>query len=1596
MSSFTSSVSIGWADNMKISTLNAALKLNSSKSVSMQSVEVEKFWSTPARFYDSDTHECMEVTLSNVRIVNHIKLEIVKFPHDLYLECFDLDVGDWVPLYEAEQPGDMPCGHEMLDCNPPVIPPIASIPEGHHPQHSFNGHWAPCEWLVRPRRFQRVRVVLKRHGRSKLPCGSTGKLVAFSLAVRNLYCGYKIYSKECVPRPEPVLTSVTEHQEFSQSTDILGSAVSYSIRINRAENILRNDPATTDNSDTTLIWRCEPQPFPWAVVNYFMDVRDDAGGPQVLDRFYIDPLNEGPNVNLYYSNDEPDANFVAPDTPLPPQIAVINGQIQGTSALSSTTTTYGRTIFVDIDNTPITFIPGRRWWLGGRMNWRFQHSIDILEHPVFDCGHFHLAMTRYGMRFATVWGDYFYLDCDEFQPANDFTWMCWYDGNNRAHLRINVNGQHYHGHKDLTVRLTEVTVDKLRIAGFFGWGGTNAAASADFNLRHMVLKIDEDVTQELQDDFLANPEPYVVKPEFDHQDDGRTQNAILRYSPDFVSTDFPSGFKGGGPTRYSAMTWSPIARDFRMAKGFLQFPPTKAKYWKFEFCDLVPESYEVYVPIKKQVKTYTTEMWSVPVLETVGYQASFSLQTSLNVSVKVPGLSSSVSIASSFSYSDTRVSIGSGVNVSIKGSSNTMVRVATNQVAVSVLSSVSWAWNFMPIHKLVYVPKFEQTTVHTYEYIDVEQSSKIAYFVGLKYVQPYRVDYLSVEDTNQYIELFQDTSHIDSDSGFVLTEDHVLSSGDTRFAQAQSKVMPSSRIVRAVQFATTQSAPLQLLPDDDFDDPDHTAWHEVGDGALAPFTTQEQAVGSVLRVDRSTRNPSWDEIPQLFITWSGIAAQAGTYDLLEAAGNPAQAFGGIESGAVDTPPGGRIYAAARVIAPAALASPLYVQIVDDDTGRVLSETAQDVAANQITEWHTSYTVGEGGDVLAWRWRDFATAAQYASYVDTFGRANAASLGTMTTGQVWQNAGTPHTVASLIAVTSTVGGYDYVDGLTPWGTYEIVVGTMGTGAAAQLMSLNPLQIDDAGVLTYQGGKTAFAVSSVFGRAVQANDDLRIDVLPTALVPSNRLDSTYTDVVSAPYTLVFYLNGTWIKSVAHRMGAKTLRGILGRLNQQFKSFSWLPASYGPLPGPVMNLLPIPGNGNFDTARLTWVDNDSVVWSVNGTWDNSTTAGALVATQANSRFIMDSRYWYGTLSAWIRHVSDGPVGGSVKHGNVLALDDDNRVFLNYAGNIVQDGVSFGNVIPGGVTNASFVQISFLDTKSVAASIRGAIDPAVYPRMLVARVNGTVVGTHASAQLQTWGGTRRGLAGDAYNSGLDAQGNPNALPVGNIADLHTSFESFGWAPDASVVVLDPRTPKWDEISQRATGTYDSLAHFLTLNTGSLRARVIQRSPSIDVWDMDTLSMFADPIVWSFSNDGGGTFYNAFDTRNNPNGVLTFPDSVTVTSGGSSTTVAAPGQALVWRVVSYAPHSKVSSLTIRPWYGGLLSGVTHRVGINAGGPNVMPYDHYPSIEQDARFQTWHDPVPQDWYYQFRILARSKDAVVPPPKVLLVPETLTSFYKDEV
>lgn len=152
------------------------------------------------------------------------------------------------------------------------------------------------------------------------------------------------------------------------------------------------------------------------------------------------------------------------------------------------------------------------------------------------------------------------------------------------------------------------------------------------------------------------------------------------------------------------------------------------------------------------------------------------------------------------------------------------------------------------------------------------------------------------------------------------------------------------------------------------------------------------------------------------------------------------------------------------------------------------------------------------------------------------------------------------------------------------------------------------------------------------------------------------------------------------------------------------------------------------------------------------------------------------------------------------------------------------------------------------------------------------------------------------------------------------------------------------DQIAQPGAG--------LTL-TGStiqhIAVKLIQKQPSGDTFRIHSAYMFWDPIVWEFSVDGGATWFKWSTEINDPNGVLVFPGNLS----GYNT--------FMWRVSTYSTGVSISNLAIRPWYYGQHGRVPQSVPLPQG-PNLIPSDRIPPIEQDPRWAVSTNPIPSWWW----------------------------------
>lgn len=82
---------------------------------------------------------------------------------------------------------------------------------------------------------------------------------------------------------------------FEDETDVMGNTVSKFIR--------DWDASQAADDNYTTFWRSAPQPDPAAVVSLYLDVRDEKGAAQVIDRVYLDPVYAGQHLNMYYTSD---------------------------------------------------------------------------------------------------------------------------------------------------------------------------------------------------------------------------------------------------------------------------------------------------------------------------------------------------------------------------------------------------------------------------------------------------------------------------------------------------------------------------------------------------------------------------------------------------------------------------------------------------------------------------------------------------------------------------------------------------------------------------------------------------------------------------------------------------------------------------------------------------------------------------------------------------------------------------------------------------------------------------------------------------------------------------------------------------------------------------------------------------------------------------------------------------------------------------------------------------------------------------------------------------------------------------------------------
>jgi len=706
-----------------------------------------RFWASPAHPLNYKFVEGIVINLAKPKKINYLSLDLPHFPHHFYLHWWDSTRKKWV---EFKGPSTGVIRIYIDGSVPAVVGTAAAYQAKQHPSHYGTGHWLHYDIDVQPITTTKIRLEGTRNFGSDEggPKGPNGKPASYSLGIRNFDFGWRVRTKADVPLTPRSPDVLTENQSFTQTLDLLGSPVELSMRENRAADLLRGSQ-----------WKSEPMPVPYAVVNFYVDSRDPSGNPQVIDRFNLMPLYSGASMNLYYSDQMPDADFGASDAPIVFPMLRPAGEVDPTIGKSGILFP-DRISYLDISNQIVQWDPTKPFWFALEFQPQWDSS-DTTPHVIFDTGSLQLSWNQGVFRLN-------YGDGALYQQPLDFS------RNSRLRVFVSYDGNRFSFYMPETGAVTNVTATSthatsatIRLGAELGDSTAPVIFTGDYRLTAMLIK-QEPLTFEADDEagllvpdpvqrFMDDPNVYLAKPEYQTDADHSTDNALLRYLPSFsVGTTADSanlyGFVGGPGTIFEDVVWTPVMRDYRLRAGMIQFQPVRARFFKFEFTNLTPEPYQTFMPLTRKVKTYSqaaTKAASQPQKTTQIAQSATSTGLTVNADATLDTVR----------YADTPPV----TNPSDADVLPTEALTARDVGVQSQLDQMGGLFRFDSWQPGGAAPRNTAVSQHYYEEVEVSQAKKVAYFVGLSGLEMYRVDYTADDDTEQYIELFDDQANIDPD-----------------------------------------------------------------------------------------------------------------------------------------------------------------------------------------------------------------------------------------------------------------------------------------------------------------------------------------------------------------------------------------------------------------------------------------------------------------------------------------------------------------------------------------------------------------------------------------------------------------------------------------------------------------------------------------------------------------------------------------------------------------------------------------------------------------------------------------------------------------
>lgn len=943
----------GSVSKMKTDAIDLAALMEAKRLVRTETgSDAHRFWASGARPQGSVAREIMEVSFGSPRLLNHIGFSVSRFPLTMTAEWLDED-GQWQPLRYANAAEPVTEPTRTLRRREPVQISISEsspsviryVNEG-NPLHGGPSHWLKETWKTSPVKTAKVRMIFTRNPFGAGPVDRYGKPMPYSVAVGDLTFGYRVLSRYDMP--------MAAQDVWAASGDILGSRVGYSTYDQPADRAV--------DGSTQTYWRSEPQPFSFAVVPFHLDMRDEAGQAQVVDRFWIDPITPGVLCNVYYSNDTEHERFRGLSTPIAPE----HETRYGVPTLLSTGT--GTPLAIELDPAEKTGVAvsqtftrvayDRAWWVGIDAQTLVSAS-DGNEYPVASMGGTRIVQSGGALRVITPTGEQATFPLDPAQHLNRarFAAIVAYLPPDEAHSKARVRISYRLLNHIPEVTTTDLLAPLAASSAPIGLGLHPDPGNDDgsgLSVRGLVVKA-EALTDEAEDWFFDEGEAFVGDPIALYEDRGTHFNALLRMHPDFVTEENPFGVVGGANDPFGDMVWTPISGDYVLRQGYMQVPPTKAAFWKFEMTGLLPEVYENFLTMDRDVLVYPHDV-----------VAAYEHASGANDDNGSPsGAETAGAMVPTVQYSDVRDAIDRSQAVTFDQDADaTKVLVVRDPVQAQQVATSGWVWTYQPWHSGTRSPRFASEQVHRYDRLRIRHSTKVAYFAGIREIQPHRVDYNFPDDTPEYVERFLDTAFIDLDptetSGVVFEPGGVRTVASS--GQITSGPLRSYRNVRGLQFATQESDMIQVFEDPDFNATDMTRWTEWGDAKV-----RRVAPGLVI-VNRGWDPNTYGEIEEKYDNYGEMEAE--TYSGLEGLGPTGSAEGGVTSVPYLPFGSGEVMARVHVSAPADLTLPIIVELVSTETDEIWASSQRLLKAGESVT--ISVKASGSGSMEARTWGDIET------------------------------------------------------------------------------------------------------------------------------------------------------------------------------------------------------------------------------------------------------------------------------------------------------------------------------------------------------------------------------------------------------------------------------------------------------------------------------------------------------------------------------------------------------------------------------------------------------------------------------------------------